>query len=286
MATNPSSPARNKKPAKDGPVKTLLFKTLGYTVLFLVFGPLVIGLPYGVYIQFVSLKDDIWLNSQGALAPRSHVYYYRHATKYRSETFCVSYATQQGQEHDQCVDYAIAIIGIDTHQPMIVHYNPDSPEHISTSWGRQKLISRTLFFFFTCLMTLVIELGVTYEIIKKFMGWDAPGAGLRADALQLSGILDKIIYGLQAQSGANAAYGQAIAAELTPLVAQYNHAALGSSRDEASRALDEVVACMNDFKRNRKSQHIHLGFRHWMDMRRYERFTDIFRQTRYRDDAL
>jgi hypothetical protein len=309
MPTHPSSPAHPKKPARKRTVGDFILAAIGYAIILPMFGFCLIAFPIGVYSAFVSLRDDIWLHSHGALAHNPDAYYIHHRTKYSEEEFCISYETAEGQEHHKCTSILMPFVRPDTKQPLIVHYDPASPDHASTSWGRQFLISRTLFFLFCFFAVLGIEIGALAAVIKKLTGWEMlaastnpqessypaapskpsnpPGPGLRAAALELSATLDKILSGLQSQTGANAPYAGAIVAELSPLIAQYNQAVLvARSRDEADRALTEVVACMNDFKAGKKKRGMHFGFRHMLEMRKYESLTDIFRETRYRNDSL
>jgi len=309
MPTNPSSPARPKKPARKRTKGDLLISAIGYAIVVPIAAFCMIAFAWGIYNDFVSIKDDIWLNSHGVLAHNPDAYYIHRGTKYSFGEFCVRYEAGRGQEHHKCTTVFIDFLGPNEGSPIIVHYDPASPDHASTNWGRQILISRIIFLFFASFLALVLGLSTISAVVAKLTGKDMlaasatgqnsppcaaplkgsnpPGPGLRAAALELSATLDKIVSGLQSQRGSNAPYPGAIAAELSPLIAQYNRAVLDArSRDEADRALAEVVACMNDFKASKKKLGVHFGFRHMLDMRKYESLTDIFRETKYRNDSL
>jgi len=309
MPTHPTSPSHPKKPARKRTVGDFILAAIGYAIVIPMFAFCLIASPIGVYSEFVSIKDDIWLHWFGVLARNPDAYYIHHRTRYSEEEFCISYETVQGQEHHKCTDLLMPFTKPDTNQPLIVHYDPAAPDHASTSWGRQRVLSRTVPFLFCSFLTLVLELSVISTVVEKLTGWDmlatssmpgeslvpavatkpsnTPGPGLRNAALELSASLEIIVSGLQSQTGANAPYAGAIVAELNPLIAQYNRAVLDArSRDEADRALAEIVACINDFNADKKKRGMHLGFRHMLDMRKYESLTDIFRETKYRNDSL
>ena len=102
----------------------ILTNLLAKTILFILIAPFIFGLPHFAWQEFNSVKDDIWLSYHGVLARNPHAYYVHHATKYTESHFCVTYETQQGQEHDKCTELYFPFFEPNTDRPLVVHYNP------------------------------------------------------------------------------------------------------------------------------------------------------------------
>ncbi len=305
MPTTPSSPVpakkRDKKPtAGDYVAKVIVF-------LMMTFFGIVVNVVF--YTDFVAIKDDLWLNSHGVLARYASLHVH-HGHRAESE-LCAYYDTQQGKPYSKCIPLWFPLVLIDEHSPEVIHYDPASPQHISTSWGRQILFSRTFSLLVALLFAFVIDFGVFVSIIEKLTGKELfadsatpsqPASGqptaqsaarvkasssLQSAALKLSGTLNNIVTGLRSNTSPNAAYAQASAAELAPLVAQYDHAILvAHSREQASEALNIIVEYMNDLIADTRKRKMSFGFSHWLAMRTYDDLHDIFRATKYRDSSL
>jgi hypothetical protein len=300
MPTTPSSPApakkRDKKPtAGDYVAKVIVFLMMAF------FGIVVNVVSY---TDFVAIKDDLWLNSHGVLARYGSLHVH-HGHRAESE-LCAYYDTQEGKPYSKCIPLWFPLVLIDEHSPEVIHYAPASPQHISTSWGRQILFSRTFSLLVALMFAFVIDFGVFVSIIEKLTGKELfaasstpsqsvppsaartkAGSSLQSSALKLSRTLNNIVTNLQSNTGPNSAYAQASSGELAPLVAQYDHAILvAHSREQASEALNIIVEYMNDLIADTRKRKMSFGFRHWLAMRTYDDLHDIFRATKYRDSSL
>ncbi len=126
------------------------------------------AVPAFVCDWFGQLKDDYWLSYRGVLARESTVYHYHEPTQRTGADFCVTYVTGTRSKHDRCLDFEpefFNFIEPDRSRPMIVHYDPAAPDHISTSWGVQLLPLRTFTFIVYFIPCLVIELLSVYALL-------------------------------------------------------------------------------------------------------------------------
>lgn len=310
MPTNPTSPARPQKPKRKPTAGDYIAKV----IVFLMVASFAVAVHVIAYNDFVAIKDDLWLNSHGLLARNGTLYVY-HGRRIES-SLCAYYDTQQGKPYSKCIELWFPLVLIDEHSPEVIHYDPASPQHISTSWGRQVLFSRSFSFLvalaFVCIIDLVLFGAVAEKITGKELSAASaiptkpasnqpapdqpapPGkarakasSSLQSSALKLSRTLNNIVTGLQSNTGRNAAYAQASAAELAPLVAQYDRAILvAHSREQASEALNIIVEFMNDLIADTRNRKMSFGFSHWLAMRTYDDLHDIFRATKHRDGSL
>jgi hypothetical protein len=303
----PTSPSPSSRPKKI-PKKPTTSDTVAKVIVFLMMAFFGVAVNMVSYNDFVSIKDDLWLNSHGTLA--RNPYLSVHHGRRGSGSLCAYYDTQQGKSYSKCTELWFPLIFIDEHSPEIVHYNPASPEHISTSWGRQILFSRTFSLLVALLFAVIIDFGVLVSLIEKVTGAklspvspspvsltssqsDPSGeasaeasSSLQASALKLANTLDRIVTNLESNAGPNAAYARASAAELAPLVAHFHGAVLAHSREQASDALNSIVEFMNGFVADTRQRKIGFGFRHWLAMRTYDDLHDIFRDSKHRNATL
>jgi hypothetical protein len=317
MPTSPSTPSHPPKPAKKPTTGDYVAKV----IVFLMMASFGVVVNIVSYNDFVSIKDDLWLNSHGVLARNGSLYvHHGHRTE---SSLCAYYDTQQGKAYSKCIELWFPIVLIDEHSPQVIHYDPAAPEHISTSWGRQILFSRTFSLFVALTFAFVCDFGAIMWIVGKVTGKkvsDEPDPAttqpqtdhkavaiaeqarrveryreqatsrvndsFRDDARRLSRTLAKIILNLQSNAGPNAAYANSAAAQLAPLADRFDRALAAHSREQAGEALNAIVEFMNDFLADTRKRKIGFGFRHWQAMRNYNNLQDIFRATKYRNASL
>ena len=105
---------------------------------------------------------------------------------------------------------------------------------------------------------------------------------LRSDAVQLSRVLNEIVRIAQNE---NAEYVAKLAASIAPVVEPYDHAVFDlHSREQASEALTEMAESMSDLSAAAATGEI-PGFQ-GNSLNSYWRLYTIFRESKYRDEAL
>ena len=167
MPTNPPEQSAPRKLAKKRSIGSII----GQSILVLFVAGLAIGSCVMTYQQLISLKDDIWLHWFGVLAVNPEQGYIWHGVRTASK-YCVHYKTPQGQEHEKCTEIPLHFFEPNTDRPLIVHYNPSSPDHASTSWGLQPLvlIERILFVLVSCVFSLLLLGGSIVGAIMTISG--------------------------------------------------------------------------------------------------------------------
>ncbi len=96
--------------------------------------------------QAQSLLDDYRLHKSGTVAKASQV---SNVDIYNSRSsdfvsFDLRYVTEDGTSHNTHVKFASSWIIDRIHLPLVVRYDPASPKHISTSYGVEYLVGRTI----------------------------------------------------------------------------------------------------------------------------------------------
>jgi hypothetical protein len=92
------------------------------------------------------LWDEYRLHNSGAVARATEV---SHVQRYNSRynhnvDFDLRYVTEDGTSHNTHVEFDSSWVLDNMMLPIVVHYDPASPGHISTSYGADYLISRTI----------------------------------------------------------------------------------------------------------------------------------------------
>jgi hypothetical protein len=174
MPTTPASAAHAYKPKK----KQTVGDSVAKVIVFLMMAGFGVGVNIVAYRDFTSIKDDLWLNSHGVLArnPLLSVHHGRRG----SGSLCAYYDTQQGNAYHKCIELWFPLIFINESSPEVIHYDPASPEHISTSWGRQILFSRTFSLMVVLMFAFIFDVGGLMWVVEKITGKDftsdPPGA--------------------------------------------------------------------------------------------------------------
>lgn len=266
-------------PPEKHPILTDL---LAQTIIFICIAPFIFGLPPFVWSEFNSIKDDIWLPSHGVLARNPDAYNIHHATHYTESHFCVSYETQQGQEHEKCTQLLFPFFEPDTDRPLVVHYNPASPDHASTNWGLHMIVTRTIVFLVALLACCVTEFMTVAYVIGKILGKD-PGVSTLEE--ELCAVLPNMVSTLKTQPH-NSAYAKSLAAGLDPLVQRYKQAVPESSTGDASRALGEIIVFIDHYRAEELKRQIEFGTRYTDNLRTYEGLVNKLGEANYGSETL
>jgi|SRR5271166_6334256 len=106
-----------------------------------------VGIGLSKYPEVVSLVDDYRLHVDGTAAMQSEVgnYRYRSSRYGGSIEFDAHYTSWNGQQHTRHIEIdTFTIYEPKFKSDFLVRYDPESPEHISTNWGAEFLLSRTI----------------------------------------------------------------------------------------------------------------------------------------------
>jgi hypothetical protein len=115
------------------------------------------GSPFGIAVAVLWLAwlfvyeirplwDEYRLHKTGALATASEVSHLdRYNSRYNNNVdFDLRYVTQDGISHQTHVQFDSSWDLDDMLLPLEVRYDPDSPQHVSTSYGADHLVARTI----------------------------------------------------------------------------------------------------------------------------------------------
>jgi hypothetical protein len=128
-------------------------ETVGSAVLYIFYGALVcwwyVGMPFLLVPRLQLVSDDYRLRNSGTLARRSSVTHYHipllRRDMFDGDEFDVNYATADGTWYTHHVELGSAGIGVpDRTTPIVVRYDPASPEHFSSNWTADRLPGRTV----------------------------------------------------------------------------------------------------------------------------------------------
>lgn len=120
------------------------------------------------FSSFVQLIDDYRLHNSGALATQVKArHFHTGSSKSIEDEVVVTYVTQDGTRYRKRVILSPMPINPDWGSECIVHYDPASPQHISTSWGADHLLSRTIALIFFAGLALSLPCLILFLVIKR-----------------------------------------------------------------------------------------------------------------------
>lgn len=124
-----------------------------------------IGLPLLLYRSGVYLVDDYRLQNSGLVAWNIHSDNYRSSAKSASFEFNLRYATHDGRSFSKHVDFFPILYPPDRSEGLTVRYDPASPQHFSTSWGVQRLFSRTIMFVLEAAVLIICYRNLVADLL-------------------------------------------------------------------------------------------------------------------------
>jgi hypothetical protein len=134
----------------DRPLRLLGFSARENVRLFSIVAILcvaLVGIAFHKYPDVVSLLDDYWLHVDGTAAMQSEAANYRYRTSRYGNTINLDahYTSWNGQQHSRHIEIdTFTMYEPKFNSDFLVRYDPESPEHISTNWGAEFLLSRTI----------------------------------------------------------------------------------------------------------------------------------------------
>jgi hypothetical protein len=235
--------------------------------------------------------------------------------------FDVGYVTEDQTQYSRHIDLSPTMLQPDRNSQLIVRYDPSSPARISTSWGADRLLSRTILVVFlvagylapVTFMTIGVVRGLSMRYGRKAVAThptpvievqdSAPNraatpmpkvdhveaavstSALRDAAVELSSALNQIVSVLLADQSANVAYAKRLAGRLGPLVADFDDAVFAKrSRDQAGIVISALSQCVEMV--NAASAKGEMNFPFGGAMARFAQLQTIFRESRYRGQSL
>lgn len=280
-----------------------------------------LGWPAVLYQPVRCLIDDYRLHTSGTLAHVIRIGNVSGSRRFMNFEFDISYVTEDRTQYSRHIDLWPTMFQPDGNSQLIVRYDPSSPGQISTNWGADRLLSRTILaaFLFAGFVTPVafVMIGAVWGSSMRYehqavgsrsapvteVRDSAPNRavapvskvdhvettvstrGLRDAAVELSSALNQTLSVLLADQSENKVYAKRVAGRLEPLIADFDDALFEKrSRAQAGLAISSLTQCVEMV--NVASTKGEMNFPFETAMATFARLQAIFRESRYRGQSL